>query len=260
MKDNPGDSPPRTVEAVDLSVEILEALVELGSAGVTELANHVKRSKSGVYWHLVTLHEHGFVAKDESEYRLGHRFIEYGERTKRIHIRNYSEAKGELNRLVLESGEYVQMMIEDHGYGVFIWKSGGANAVGSDYRVGETQYLHASAAGKSILAHVPESRRTQIVAAKNLPSITASTITEVDALERELARIRDRGYALSDEETAVGIRAVGAVLRDRDSEVLGAISVSGPTSRFQGEYFEEELPASVMEAANVIEINHNYHT
>jgi len=65
---------------------------------------------------------------------------------------------------------------------------------------------------------------------------------------------------LSDEEAAVGIRAVGTALRDRDGTVLGAISISGPTSRFQGKYFKEKLPARIMESGNVIEITHNYHT
>jgi|AntDeeMetagen134_2_1112570.scaffolds.fasta_scaffold01889_7 DNA-binding IclR family transcriptional regulator len=252
--------PPRTVEAVELSLSILEALADLECARVTELAEHLDRSKSGVYWHLVTLREGGFVAKDGDMYCLGRQFVEYGERTKRSFLGNFSKAKEELNRLAFETGEFTQLLVENEGYGLFVAKSGGEDAIGSDYHVGEHQYLHATAAGKSILAALPDAKRTQIVASKGLPSLTESTITDGAELNQKLDRIRDQGYALSDEEAAVGIRAVGTALRDRDGTVLGAISISGPTSRFQGKYFKEKLPARIMESGNVIEITHNYHT
>jgi DNA-binding IclR family transcriptional regulator len=117
-----------------------------------------------------------------------------------------------------------------------------------------------SAAGKSILAHLPEQRRAELVEKCDLDAATPSTLTDPVELSRELDRIRDRGYAWSDEEAAVGIRAVGTVLQDRSRSVLGAISVSGPVSRLHGKYYEEDLPERVMEVANVIEITHNYHS
>jgi len=130
--------PPRTVEAVELSLSILEALADLECARVTELAEHLDRSKSGVYWHLVTLREGGFVAKDGDMYCLGRQFVEYGERTKRSFLGNFSKAKEELNRLAFETGEFTQLLVENEGYGLFVAKSGGEDAIGATTTLANT--------------------------------------------------------------------------------------------------------------------------
>lgn len=88
-----------------------------------------------------------------------------------------------------------------------------------------------------------------------MPAKTNDTITDVDELLEELVEIRDQGYAICDEEAIQGIRAVGAPILDDEGEVEGAISASGPKQQFHDELLEEALPQTVMEIANVIEVN-----
>ena len=64
-----------------------------------------------------------------------------------------------------------------------------------------------------------------------MTSYTPATLTSVDALEGEIERTRERGYAVDDEEFAIGIRCVGGPIMDRQDRMIAALSVSGPTVR-----------------------------
>jgi DNA-binding IclR family transcriptional regulator len=112
--------------------------------------------------------------------------------------------------------------------------------------------------GKAILAHLPESRVHEILDRHGLPEKTEQTITERDALFEELSEIRERGVAFDREERLSGLRCVAVPILSNSSRVEGALSVSGPTSRMQGERFESELPERLRSAANVIELNITY--
>jgi len=162
-----------------------------------------------------------------------------------------------------ETGEYVHLMCEQHGLERNILKSAGEHAVGEEYHATKEQkpdYLHFTASGKAVLAALPEQRVESIIEEHGLPEKTANTITEPDALFDELSAIRSRGYAINDEEEIVGIRAVGAPIRDANGSVLGAVSVSGPTGRLTNDRCNETFSKTVTESANVIEAKLNMST
>jgi DNA-binding IclR family transcriptional regulator len=257
--DDRSDSETRTVEAVHNACDVLEALAELGEAGVTEVADHLGRSKGGVHSHLATLYERGFLAKADGRYRLGLRFVDESEQVKRTQFPAFDTARTELTKFAEDTGEYVQIMVEEEGWGVYLFKIGGENAIGSDYLVGQRQYLHASATGKAILAFLPENHRNEIVEHRGLASVTEHTVTDPSSLVDELSTVRGRGFALSDQETAINIRAVGVPILDQDKEIVGAVGVSGPVSRFGDERFRSELPDRLQEISNIIEISQIYH-
>ena len=70
--------PSRTVQATETSITILEALHDLGQAGVTELSNQLSLSKGNVHKHLTTLEQNEFVVNEGGVYSLSHRFLELG--------------------------------------------------------------------------------------------------------------------------------------------------------------------------------------
>jgi DNA-binding IclR family transcriptional regulator len=102
---------------------------------------------------------------------------------------------------------------------------------------------------------LPESRVDDIVSEVGLPQVTSNTITDPDTLFAELETVRERGYSFADEEQMTNIRAVAAPITLEDGTVAGALAISGPTSRLQGEQFREELPQKVVDTANVCEVN-----
>lgn len=245
------------VGATDKTIRILNALEALDGAGVTELAEHLGISKGTVHNHLATLREHEYVVKKESTYQLSLRFLELGEHT-RQKSRLLRVAKSDVDNLAEETGEIANLMIEEHGKGVYLYISTGERAVNLDTDVGTRQYLHTCALGKSILAEMNNERFDRIIEAVGLPAETPNTVTDRDTLKRELAEIRQRGVAFDGEERAEGIRCVAAPITDNGGRLLGSVSVSGPSPRIKGDRFRSEIPEIVNDTATVIGINASY--
>ena len=244
------------IGATERSFRIVELLRERGSASLAEIATEVDASKSTVHNHLATLTRLGYVTKSDGEYALGLKFLDLGDHARKRHTL-YHEARGELDELVDAVGERGQVMVEENGRGVYVYQVKTDRAIQTDSHVGTTVKLHTTAVGKSYLAFCSAADRERILDGE-LNAETAYSITERDALLDELERIRERGYAFNDEEKVAGMRAVGAPILSADDTVLGALSVSGPTTRMNGEWYRTEVPELVVQAARVIGIKATY--
>jgi len=98
--------------------------------------------------------------------------------------------------------------------------------------VGKRMHPHHTSSGKAILAYLPGEQVKKIVESVGLPKFTRNTITSLGALKKELAEVRQRGYATDDEETAVGIRGAGAPIFDSNGNVVASVAVGGPVFDF----------------------------
>lgn len=245
-----------TVTATRTSFRILEELKRLDGAGVTDVASALDIPKSTAHNHLQTLLEEGYIVKDEQSYRIGLRFLEFGE-YKRNRMQIYETADPEAATLAEETGEMVNVAVEEHGEGVYITRKKGKQAVNVDTYSGKRVKLHCTALGKAILAELPESRVEAILDRHGLPGRTENTITDREELMAELESVREQGYAYDREERILGLRCVAAPVVV-DGDVLAALSVSGPTTRIKGELFHDEIPELLLSAANVVEINMTY--
>lgn len=256
MTDPSGEAGKTGIKSVDTSLDIVEVLTEAGPLQLTEVAERLNRSPSNVLAHLRTLARRGFVVESDGHYRPGLRYYEIGNSTKENYPL-YVHGTDPADDLAEETGEYVWLMVEEQGRGYYIYKTGGNDAVESGaYTTGSRWHLNATASGKLILAHMDEQRLHDVLDTHGLQSMTPNTITERDELIDELTVIREEGVAMDNEEAAVGIRGVAAPVCGLDG-VIGTISVSGPASRVQGEYFSEVLPEKVTETADIIRIKYN---
>ena len=254
--DNNGDS--ALVGAAERSFAIVEQLAESEESGVSALADSLSISKSTVHNHLQTLRKLGYVVKEGDEYRVGLQFLDLGERARQQH-ELYHDMKAETDSLVEAVGERAQVMVEENGVGIYIYQSLADQAVRTDSHIGTVVNLHATSVGKAYLAHLPADEREEHIERGAFPEKTPNTLTDSEALRTELDEIAERGYAFNDEERTVGMRAVGApILADDDDRVLGAISVSGPTTRMNGDWYHEEIPEMVAQSARVIGIRATY--
>ncbi len=95
--------------------------------------------------------------------------------------------------------------------------------------------LHCSGVGKALLAALPEIEAGAVLEGGRAVGLTGKTITDRESLLRELAASRERGYAIDDEEHAVGLRCVAAAIHDEHGRPLAALSISGPTARIPNE-------------------------
>lgn len=246
-----------TVRSVDRTFDILEVIRDRGEVGVTELADLLGISKSTVHNHLNTMANRGFVVNENDRYRLGLRFLSFPDVVQKSN-RLYQTAKDEVDELVDRTGERSQVLVEENGYGVYIYQQTDDRAITTNSRVGTRVSLHSTAIGKALLAHQPTEAVERVLDRDGLPAETENTITSRAEFEGELERVREAGVAFDDEEGIEGMRCVAAPIRnDRDVSV-GAISVSGPCTRIKGERFEETLPEEVKRAAQAIEINYRF--
>jgi len=246
-----------TVKTAQTTLKILEALKRKNGATVADLTEVIGLSNSSVHNYLRTLEREGYVVKDGNEYHVGLRFLDLGGFARRRR-RIYQVSKQEVTNLAEDTGETANLLVEEKGMGVYLHRAHGEKAVETDSYIGQRVHLHNTALGKTVLANLPESQVDEIIDQHGLHQTTPETITSRQALFEELETIRDEGIAFDDEERVKGLRCVAVPIIDNFDEVVGALSVSGPTSRFRGERFTDSVPAKLESVANVIELNITY--
>lgn len=254
--DTDGPSAGGTIGATETSFGIVEHLRGHDAAGVSDVATAMDVSKSTAHNHLQTLVRLGYVVQTDDGYELSLKFLDLGDHARKRHAL-YHASINEMDDLVEAVGERGQVMVEENGRGVYIYQVKTEQGVQTDSHIGTTVDLHTTAVGKSYLAFCDEETRERILGDK-LSTLTSNTISDRDALLDELEAIRERGHSFNDEERITGMRAVGAPILSDDDSILGAISVSGPTTRMKGEWYRQEVPEMVMQAARIIGIRATY--
>lgn len=239
--------PSRMVKSARTAFEIVEYIHQQDGAELDELAAHFDLAKSTVHGYLATLEALEYVIRERGTYRLGLKFLYHGMAAKNSRPVSHI-AEDILGDLAEETSLVAWLIVEEHGHAVYLQNEMGDQAVQTYGRVSKRTGLHVLAGGKAILAHLPESTVDDIVETYGLPAQTEHTITTDADLFDELRTIRARGYAISEHEAALGVRSVAAPVLHGD-KILCAVSVSGMSNQVEEEYFEEELPSLVIDAA-----------
>lgn len=244
------------VKTVETAFEILEALKALDGATTTEIADRLDLPKSSAYNHLQTLEHAGYVIKNEQTYELGLQLLDLGAFARQKQTL-CEVAQPELETVAEETGELVNLLVEENGRGIFLLREQGESAVNIDSYTGQSVHLHTTALGKTVLAYLSEERRKEVIDRHGLPEKTENTITDRQHLEAELEEIRTEGVAYDLEERIRGLHCV-AVPIFKDDTISGAISVSGPNSRMSEQRIRDEILPPLKHAANIIELNQTY--
>jgi len=245
-----------SVEATHKSLTVLNEIGDRDGVRFNELVDLVEMSKSTLYHHLSTLRAHDYVVKSDGVYRLGLRLFEHGCRARRDQ-RLFEICKPRADALAEEIDESVQLVVEERGYGVYIYRAGDRE-VGSRPITGTRLPIHATASGKAILSELPSDRVEALAEENDLAALTENTITGVEALQDELVEVRERGYALDDEECFPGIRCVSKPVVTAGGSVLGAVSVSGLVAQIDDHRFRNELPEHLTTTAAVAQLDDSY--
>lgn len=220
------------VRSVDRAAALLLALGESqGEAGVTELARRLGLHKSTASRLLATLQKRGLVEQDDDsgKYRLGLAVVRLGERAeKTLDIR--ALALPELEQLARSTRETTTITMLDGDAVVTLAQADPPSIVPIPDRTGRTSPLHATASGKVLVASMPE-REVARLARQGLTAYTPQTITRLDALLEELARIRRRGFSTSFGEFRPGVNGAAVAVKDARGAVIAAVDVCGPAAR-----------------------------
>lgn len=231
MSEGNGQGRDNSVQSVDRAISILQVLARRGASGVTEISVELSVHKSTVSRLLVTLEARGLVEQTSSRgrYRLGNGIGQLAEGvTKRYDLTVISRPV--CNALAQDVGETVNVVVREGRSVVTVDQVIGSSALTTVNWVGQRNPLHATSSGKVFLAHMPPVE-LQAYLSERMTRFTEHTITDPRHLDRELAAVREQGYARTVEEQELGLAAVAAPIRSLDGRVIAALAVSGPTLR-----------------------------
>jgi len=225
-----GDQVRALVRALALLNRVAEAQGE--GATLTELAQQVGLPASTAHRLLTTLEQERYVRFDlaERSWSVGvQAFVTGCAFTK---SRSLGALARPHMRLLMEStGETVNLAVEDDGEAVYLAQVECRQMMRAFARPGSRAPLHASAVGKAMLSTMSDKALSRILHQRGMPRLTPKTITTPTALRAELEQVRASGYAVDDEEHAVGLRCIAAPIFDETGEAIAAISASGPMAR-----------------------------
>ena len=241
-----------TVQALDRALSLLGVLAASPGMTLSELAEASGQAVATVYRALVTLQAHGMVEAEEpaqvwhvgaGAFRVGSAFLR---RTKVV-----ERSRGAMDALMRDTGETANLGVEVGDEVLFLSQVETHEAIRAFFPPGTKAPMHVSGIGKALLAWYPEERVRGVLARRGMERFTALTHTSEVALMRDLARTRDRGFAVDDQERAEGMRCVAAPVFNAHGEPVAGLSVSGPAFRI-GLSDAARLGALVRAAADLV--------
>jgi IclR family acetate operon transcriptional repressor len=246
------------LHGVERALDTLELLAAAGPGGMTltELADQIAVSKSSAFALLQTLIARGFVADSGARltrrYRLGMALAKLGDAAE-VQSPLISLAMPVMQSVTDATGLTTRLVIPDGAYAIVTARVDAPGTVRFASYLGKREYPHCTSAGKALLATLPPGQARALAVETGMPPRTARTITDPDALLRDLELSTVRGYTIDDEEDSEGVFCVGAPIYDRNGGCVAAVSGTGlklnrPTWRM------DELGVAIREAADQITV------
>ena len=235
-------------QAVVRALRLLKAFTpERSDRSLTELSREVGLNKTTTYRLLTALLSEGMVARspEGDTFRLGPEVLALGSRSQGAGDLRVA-ARPELLALAAETRETATLEVLIGRDVLILDEVMGSHVIGTVPSIGTRWPAHATSTGKALLAHLPEPV-LETMLGEPFGAPTPKAITDPAALRRELARVRERGYAVSVEELEPGFVAVGVPIRSADGSVVAAISLGGPKGRLTPEEvaaYTRRLPAA----------------
>jgi IclR family acetate operon transcriptional repressor len=222
-----------TIRVLDHALDVLELLRDARRPlGLAEISRRARVAKSSAFRLLSHLEHRGYVERADGglEYRLGLLCATLG---RQAPTRPLSElALPHMQRLMEQFGETVNLGILRDGEVSYIEILESPRSFRLAARVGARAPLHSTAIGKAIAAFLPADDVNRLIARHAFTALTPRTITSPVVWRRTLERARKRGYTEDREETEPGASCLAApLLAGADGVAIGALSLSGPTSR-----------------------------
>jgi DNA-binding IclR family transcriptional regulator len=251
--------PSNLVKSVNRSIDIISLLSSSEkSLGVTEISERLNLPKSTVSRLLSTLYYREFVQKDKQtkRYSLGLKLFELGSQIfNELDLRKI--VKPFLEDLANEINETVHFVIEDNGEVLYIEKIESSHGLRQYSQIGKRGPLYCTGVGKAFLSTKNMNEIDNLLKNKELISYTKNTITNVSELKKELKVIKQKGYAIDNEEINEGVKCIAVPIFDYTGSSIGAISISGPTFRMKN---TEEKADKLMDTAKKIsrQLGHQY--
>lgn len=237
-KSNGGKDEIRTLKR---ALDVLECFdLDNKKLTLTEIANKISLAKSTTLRFINALEKEGFLVKNEDNtYTLGYRIYYLGTVAKdSIELRKVCLPV--MQSLQSKFNETVNLYMFENDKTVCFEQIECSHALKRTVRIGDKFPIWSGASGRSILAFMQEDEITRIL--KEVRPLTDFTITDLDNIKKELKGIREVKCAFSHDEREIGVACVAAPIFDAYHNIIGCVSMSGPSLRFTQEFVEGIRP------------------
>jgi IclR family acetate operon transcriptional repressor len=248
-------APAYPISSVGKALDILNSLGDGSQVRVADAARTLGIARSSAHRLLATMEHQGFVQQDplSRAYHAGRTLIDLGlAAVDRLEVRRV--ARPHLEALGTTTGETCVVAMLDGTDAVTIDYVAGDPALRVVERPGERYPAHLSAAGKAMLAHMDPAELHRLYPSERLEVATARSLATRSELERDLALVRELGYASNREESDEGLFALGAAIRDSHGIVQGAMAIGIPAVRANDGWAERLGPSVAQAAAGVAQL------
>jgi DNA-binding IclR family transcriptional regulator len=223
----------KRIPSIDRAIDLLELLATSGRVStISHISQTLRIPKSSTHYLVHTLLSRGYLERtpDGRDYFLGSRLLRIlGEGNfGRLELR--SVCGPHLCTLAQKLGLTAHAAVMEENEGIIIFKADGYRKVATGYHMVRHFDLHCTALGKALIMHNSEAGIEKLFRVRGMAKHNLRTITSLATLKEDLAKVREKGYAVNDEEHTVGIRAIGAPVINSMGEIVAAISVHGPTN------------------------------
>ena len=229
--------PTNETQSIIRAIAILDLFdSEHPELGVREIARQVDYHPSTVGRILITLTTMGILSRDKSNhrYKMGAKVLKWGA----VYLGSLNLqtiTRPYMEELRLKTNETVSLYVPSEDERVLIERLESTHFIRVVAQVGQRMPLYAGASGKVFLSFLPPDKREKILKNMHIERLTSQTIVDIAELRKEIKSIQENGYAVSRGERVEGAYSVSAPLFDFRNQVVGAISISGPTNRFSDE-------------------------
>lgn len=221
------------IQVTDRLFLVIETLAETGPLTLAALCQRLDLNKSTVHRLLSSLIYVGYVRQDPSDgrYALSFRFLTLSNQILQ-NIDILEIARPFIRELSRETGETVHFVQLDGLEAVYIYKQESSqNSIRMASKVGSRIPLYCSGIGKAMLADMEDEAIKKIWDSSSISKLTPHTITDYTAFFERIQEVRQRGYALDDEENEIGVRCIAAAVQGFDDGARYAFSISAPVTR-----------------------------
>lgn len=240
-----------SVKSIERAVRVLRHIADAGApVGVRECARQLALPRSAVHRVIQTLAAVEFLEGDpDGRYTIGPLAHEIGNGF--THGKDVVRAG--LHHMQTDLKDVTSHLGRLDGYRILILAAReGQGPVRVSVHAGDHYYVHCTALGKALIAFVSSTEIREIVRTQGLPLRTPRTITTLARLQRDLARVRNRGFSVSVEESTLGVASIGAPIYAKSGGPVAAISISIPVQDIRAKSHLVREAKRVMSAAEAV--------
>jgi DNA-binding IclR family transcriptional regulator len=221
------------IHVIDRAAQILDCFgFDHQELSVSEIGAKTGLHRSTAHRILMALEYNDLIKQNPStgKYHLGIKLFKLGHQAvSQLNLREI--CRPFLSRLMNDTKETIHLAVLDDDQVLYLDKVEGPHALRMPSRVGRYIPTYCTSLGKAMLSCLDDQEVKSILRRQTLKPHTENTVKNIDQLLADLRLVRKRGYAVDNEEIEIGLRCVGAPIRDYTGGMVGAMSVAAPSAR-----------------------------